>query len=1117
MLEARIAHAAAAAQAAAQADHHEAQSAAPDSAPSLVPAAFDSGVQQPSLHMAVPLVPPPPPPAQSVVVKVEQPAPLAFRPSSGDSAPYHVFVLPSRAAGGGGGGVGGGGSSSVLSAMASANVARAAEAGRSARARSIAEFRELRRAHGVAARSLRASRLEVGRVEGAARAGRLPARPPVPGRRKGGLDAVAEEALWMAADFGHERVWKRTAAGALAREAAAVASRGVDRPGGSVAAPVDVAVAGARAVASLVRAHFRRLTRDVRVRGPAPLFALRRPPQSVPPSSSAAARFHRLLVASMAHVGGGSDSVDGAVARAVDATANVFGPNQPSHQAEGAPVHAACDGPTAIARAEREAFDGASRTALPVVSRAHARPYQAAGARWLSAMRARGAPAVLADARGLGKRFTVAVHLAVTRGVSLLVAPSCTVVQWVAELRRWAPSLSVCGAEGPRTPCPWGCVCITTPDALSSVAHVIWDTLVVDATIAADVPPGARVGAPEWGYVHDRDVAAALEPRQGAALPWATLAGLSATHRIVVANRLLPLEVPLLSQLAMFLLPGVLPTYEAAAAWAEATTAGAAAARMGAKLRNALLPFVLRRSIGDVGIPAQLPARRVGAIRVEPTVLQLSGARALLSGKRLASALNAAISETDVRFLVEIIAALHAVAQSARLSVTAPASYDTPLPLEPLEVMHPCLLAGGCAQSPLLSFGMRGIATAQRAAWSWSWQPREAKGGGGGISRARNAARCWDSRVVYSGRVLRRLHGLFECRVTGVHDRRLPRLGGSCSYAPLGAVRMRVAVATALRAELFYVRPQVRADPAPEVPCSSGEIDYMSGELVEVSAVPWRASRSSVLCASAKLRVLDQLSRDARRAGGRVLVVTAVSYTATMVCEGLSALGTRHLRLDAPVEGAGHGVTCAMRVDRFNADPRIEVGVLALASWSSVAPVELSSAPSAHEDAEAAPAVADGDATMMSPSAAVAPAAAAVSSGPVSGSRGAPGCAVLGMPAVAAGDRIGGPCNSGDAAACGLNVCAADVVVLFDVELDAGAAEHRRRVVERLQVAHATTVVQLIAGGTIEAALASACATRSPVQPVPKHVIEDGGRPIGVEEVRWRVHLVLLHGSVRAL
>ena len=84
---------------------------------------------------------------------------------------------------------------------------------------------------------------------------------------------------------------------------------------------------------------------------------------------------------------------------------------------------------------------------LPSTLRAELRPYQVEGYRWLSSLSELGLGACLADDMGLGKTIQILALLlarvADAHGPTLVVAPTSVCGNWVAEIARFAPSLSV--------------------------------------------------------------------------------------------------------------------------------------------------------------------------------------------------------------------------------------------------------------------------------------------------------------------------------------------------------------------------------------------------------------------------------------------------------------------------------------------------------------------------------------------------------------------------------------------------------------------------------------------------------------------------------------------------
>lgn len=103
-----------------------------------------------------------------------------------------------------------------------------------------------------------------------------------------------------------------------------------------------------------------------------------------------------------------------------------------------------------VARLSRKNF------ALPTDLRATLRPYQVEGYRWLSALSELGLGACLADDMGLGKTIQIlALILARVRegsGPTLVVAPTSVCGNWIAEITRFAPTLTALDYSGKQRP-----------------------------------------------------------------------------------------------------------------------------------------------------------------------------------------------------------------------------------------------------------------------------------------------------------------------------------------------------------------------------------------------------------------------------------------------------------------------------------------------------------------------------------------------------------------------------------------------------------------------------------------------------------------------------------------
>ncbi len=145
---------------------------------------------------------------------------------------------------------------------------------------------------------------------------------------------------------------------------------------------------------------------------------------------------------------------------------------------------------------------------LPTTLQAELRPYQYEGFRWLARLARWGAGACLADDMGLGKTLqTLAVLLErAPDGPALVVAPTSVVPNWLAEARRFAPTLNArpyAGAAAARAAMladagPFD-VFVATYGVLQndadSLAEVHWHSAVLDEAQAIKNPNAKRTAA----------------------------------------------------------------------------------------------------------------------------------------------------------------------------------------------------------------------------------------------------------------------------------------------------------------------------------------------------------------------------------------------------------------------------------------------------------------------------------------------------------------------------------------------------------------------------------------------------------------------------------------------
>ncbi len=137
-----------------------------------------------------------------------------------------------------------------------------------------------------------------------------------------------------------------------------------------------------------------------------------------------------------------------------------------------------------------EGFEKLPPPRLPDDLTATLRPYQQQGVSWLRFLQGAGLGGILADDMGLGKTLQT---LCVLGKRSLVVCPTSVLPNWVAELKRFRPSLRICVYHGPGRALDEAAeVTLTTYALLRLDAAVLaartWETLVLDEAQAIKNP-----------------------------------------------------------------------------------------------------------------------------------------------------------------------------------------------------------------------------------------------------------------------------------------------------------------------------------------------------------------------------------------------------------------------------------------------------------------------------------------------------------------------------------------------------------------------------------------------------------------------------------------------------
>ncbi|MGE0545937.1 MAG: SNF2-related protein [Kofleriaceae bacterium] len=235
-------------------------------------------------------------------------------------------------------------------------------------------------------------------------------------------------------------------------------------------------------------------------------------------------------------------------------------------------------------------------TGIPVVSAepgfvGELRPYQQRGVDWLVFCREAGLGCVLADDMGLGKTIQA---LAAVRGGgrTLVISPTSVLFNWLAEIRRFRPDLSVTTYHGARRSLDSSADIVLTSypllrNDIDVLAPITWDTVILDESQTIKNP--------------DSQVARAAYR-------------LRARWRITLSGTPIENRLDELWSQLHFTNPGLLGgRSDFVDRWAEPIAEGNQAAAAG--LRERIRPFVLRRIKSEVA--RELPPRTDAVMYVE--------------------------------------------------------------------------------------------------------------------------------------------------------------------------------------------------------------------------------------------------------------------------------------------------------------------------------------------------------------------------------------------------------------------------------------------------------------------------------------------------------------------
>ncbi len=235
-----------------------------------------------------------------------------------------------------------------------------------------------------------------------------------------------------------------------------------------------------------------------------------------------------------------------------------------------------------------EGFEKLPPPALPEDLTATLRHYQQQGVSWLRFLQGAGLGGILADDMGLGKTLQT---ICVLGPRSLVVCPTSVLPNWVAELKRFRPSLKVCVYHGPGR----------ALDEAADVTLTTYSILRLDAAV---------LGGRTWDAVVLDEAQAIKNPESQVAR---SAFGLKANFRLALSGTPLENRLEELWSLMHFTNPGLLGGRRQ---FDERVTQPIADGQAGAaeRLRKRIRPFVLRRLKRDVA--PELPPRTESVMHV---------------------------------------------------------------------------------------------------------------------------------------------------------------------------------------------------------------------------------------------------------------------------------------------------------------------------------------------------------------------------------------------------------------------------------------------------------------------------------------------------------------------
>jgi len=214
-------------------------------------------------------------------------------------------------------------------------------------------------------------------------------------------------------------------------------------------------------------------------------------------------------------------------------------------------------------------------------------PYQARGVQWMSGVIKQTGGLILADEMGLGKTLQIIALLLLEppdiQSPALVICPTSLIANWVREIRRFAPTLSVSVHRGAHR------TGVVSGLQTSQVVITTYETMVNDISIFSSL---------EWSWVIGDEAQAIKNPRSNRREAIATI-----PRKRAIPMTGTPVENSLVDlwSLADFAIPGLLGELS------EFETLFPDSVESGQALKRLTDPIILKRSVADVA--GDLPER----------------------------------------------------------------------------------------------------------------------------------------------------------------------------------------------------------------------------------------------------------------------------------------------------------------------------------------------------------------------------------------------------------------------------------------------------------------------------------------------------------------------------